>query len=86
MTPTDFAARALFYASMMRGSVTSWFRTPEHNAKVGGHPQSKHMQGLGMDITYDGRPFYDAAVRSHFANRLGLSMLDEKDHDHLQPL
>lgn len=31
--------------------VTSWWRTPWHNAKVGGVEFSKHQIGLAFDVT-----------------------------------
>ena len=33
--------------------VTSWFRTPELNAKVGGIPTSNHLKGLATDFHLD---------------------------------
>ena len=31
-------------------SINSGYRTPEHNAKVGGTPNSSHLKGLAADI------------------------------------
>ena len=31
-------------------TINSGFRTPEHNAAVGGKPDSEHLQGLAADI------------------------------------
>jgi hypothetical protein len=31
-------------------TVTSWLRTPEHNARVGGAPHSAHLTGLATDF------------------------------------
>jgi uncharacterized protein YcbK (DUF882 family) len=30
--------------------ITSGFRSPEHNAAVGGHPNSRHLDGEAADI------------------------------------
>jgi uncharacterized protein YcbK (DUF882 family) len=36
--------------------VTSWYRCPEYNAKVGGAPNSLHMKGLAMDFVAKNMP------------------------------
>jgi uncharacterized protein YcbK (DUF882 family) len=34
--------------------ITSGYRTPQHNAKVGGAKYSYHMRGMAVDIRVDG--------------------------------
>ena len=34
--------------------VLSGYRCPEHNAEVGGVPNSQHVEGTAAEITYDG--------------------------------
>lgn len=63
-------------------SVTSWYRSKKHNAKVGGHPASKHLIGLGVDVVLD-----DPRLTGQFmgaARMQNLLALDEKDHIHVQ--
>ena len=31
--------------------VNSWCRCPEHNARIGGAPNSYHLRGMAVDIT-----------------------------------
>lgn len=31
--------------------INSAYRTPEHNAKIGGKPNSSHLKGLAVDIS-----------------------------------
>lgn len=31
--------------------INSAYRTPEHNAKIGGSPNSSHLKGLAVDIS-----------------------------------
>lgn len=33
--------------------VTSWWRSPEWNAQVGGHPESQHLFGLAIDLAVE---------------------------------
>lgn len=37
-----------WYNRLMK--VNSWYRTPEHNARVGGVKNSQHVQGIATDI------------------------------------
>ena len=36
--------------------ITSGYRTPQHNRKVGGHPKSYHVKGQAADIVVQGMP------------------------------
>lgn len=65
-----------------RYSVTSWFRTPEHNASVGGSPSSLHLRGLAVDVVPGDGVSRDALL-AH-AVRVGLHGVVEADHVHLQ--
>lgn len=49
-------------------TVNSNIRTPEHNAAVGGVPNSEHLTGNAWDFTPEGLSTHDAAVT--LANRL----------------
>lgn len=83
MTPPDFYCRVLFYCTLARASITSSFRTAHHNEQVGGVPHSAHLVGLAADVVYDGTP--PEKERREWAERLGLKLIVEGDHDHLQP-
>ena len=83
LTLAVFSDAALEYCQVFSGSVTSWYRTVDHNAEVGGHPRSAHLVGLAVDVVYDGSrpgPQADAWLALH-----GLKRLVEGDHDHLMP-
>lgn len=63
-------------------SVTSWHRTPKRNAAIGGHPESRHLWGMAVDVVPDAaddRPRIIAAAR-----RLGLDAVEEGDHIHIE--
>lgn len=77
-----FAGAVLVYCDRFRGSVTSWYRTPLHNVAVGGVPLSPHLLGVGADVKLDAP--VPLSARLGFAARLGLKLIDEHDHDHLQ--
>lgn len=65
----------------MNASVTSWYRTEKRNKKVGGRPTSRHLKGLAVDVVYD-EPL-GRAHRQAIADKHGLILLHEKDHDHV---
>jgi GH25 family lysozyme M1 (1,4-beta-N-acetylmuramidase) len=53
--------------------ILSWYRTPAHNAAVGGASQSRHMQGDAADFTVQtvqsfGASRFDSACEEVFAN------------------
>ena len=85
MTVPEFVDAVIRYCSMTRASVTSWGRTEGHNRAVGGVPYSAHRFWLGLDVVYD-EPPGPRDVPTEIAARLGLRLIDEGDHDHLQPL
>jgi len=83
MTPAQFGEALISYCFATRGSVSSWGRTRKHNAAVGGHPRSYHLVWLGADVIYDEK--LDIDYRARMAARFGLKIVEESDHDHLQP-
>jgi len=56
--------------------INSAFRTPEHNAKIGGKPNSSHLRGLAVDISIsDSRTRYivlEALIHVGF-DRIGIA-------------
>lgn len=60
--------------------VTSWYRDPQYNARVGGAPNSQHTLGLALDVAHDSA----GAALAREARRVGLVVLDEGDHFHIQ--
>ena len=77
-----FAWKLLELYHGSRFSVTSWFRTLEHNAEVGGSPSSLHLCGLAVDVI----PAGGVSRESLFAGAVGLGLhgVVESDHVHLQ--
>ena len=82
-TPADFYDRVLTYCAVLNASTTSGRRTRTHNTNVGGVAHSAHLAGLAFDVVYD-QPV-PGAEREGWAHRLGLKVVVEGDHDHLQP-
>ena len=69
--------------------INSAYRSPEHNAKIGGKPNSSHLRGLAVDISVkDSRTRFiilDALIRVGF-NRIGIAdtfihVDDDKEKD-----
>lgn len=84
MTVAEFAEAISDYCFALKGSITSWGRTPKRNAAVGGVPNSYHLRFLGADVVYDAPITKDHATAR--ARKLGLKVVRESDHDHIQPL
>ena len=84
MTPLQFADALRAYCMASGSSVTSWGRTPNHNKTVGGVTDSAHLLWIAADVVYDmpgDVPWHDA-----LAARVGLMIVHEGDHDHVQPV
>lgn len=86
MTLYEFQQSCIRYRSWSHGSVTSAGRTETRNAAVGGVRLSAHMFNLAEDVVYDDPAEHPLAQRIEAAKRLGLRLIHEGDHDHLQPL
>lgn len=59
-------------------TLTSWYRDPARNAAVGGAPASRHLRGLAIDVIARDPLRAAAAFRA-----LGLRVIDERDHLHV---
>ena len=88
MTIGEFAEALAQYCGLHGGSITSWGRTTIRNKMVGGVQYSAHRFFRGADVVYDDLTTLgaDPAGRKEDARRLGLLLIAEGDHDHLQPL
>ena len=86
--PIDFAASVIAFCAWSRGSVTSWGRSPERNAAVGGHVHSLHLTFLAADIGYSPNPTPKLSQARKRASQLGMRLVRETNptHDHLQAL
>jgi hypothetical protein len=83
MTPTEFHDLLRAYMAAVGGRTASYGRDPENNAAVGGVKHSGHIVWLAADVKYT-TPL-PLEERREWAERLGLKLLEEQDHDHLQP-
>ena len=82
MDPNSFFNALFAIATITQASITSTYRTTEHNTRVGGHPQSKHLVGLAGDlipINKTKEPLLKLLVQNY-----DLKLVIEKDHYHIQ--
>lgn len=63
-------------------SVTSWGRTEKRNTLVKGHPASRHMDWLAVDVVLDHPEEHHGLMEDAMA--LSLKALNEGDHIHIQ--
>lgn len=89
MTRGEAYEAAFTYCLLTGGSMTSCVRSASRNASVGGVKHSSHRYGAGFDIQY-GTPAntfdpIDIGLAIETAGRLGLKLIREADHDHVQP-
>lgn len=84
MTFHEFCDAVRMYGMLTDASVTSWGRTVAHNAAVGGVTYSAHQFWLACDVVYDRPAALSDVARREMAKRLGLNLIVEGDHHHLQ--
>lgn len=62
--------------------ITSGYRTPAHNAKVGGAKYSYHMRGMAVDIRVDGMTPKELAkvINSTVPDECGIIVYDNWVH------
>jgi len=78
----EFASALQGYCAATGASVTSWGRTRTHNAAVDGVKDSAHLLWTAADVVYEvGLP---VDLLDKLAGRLGLMLIHEDDHDHVQ--
>ena len=76
----------VFVAAANRGlsegranQVTSWWRSPEENRRVGGNEESQHLLGLAFDASAPSLPLLAQALRD-----AGFRVVEERSHIHAQ--
>ena len=62
-------------------TASSWCRTPEHNRRVGGVPNSKHLTCEAVDVVGDGASL---AQLGRAAQKVGLKVIPYSNHIHIQ--
>ena len=82
MGPLDFHVLLMALDAHYPFSVTGGKRTAKRNKKVGGHPDSRHLQWMAVDVVLDNLgdqwKFVDECLRQ------SLQVEIEKDHIHVQ--
>lgn len=84
MTVGSFCTTVFCLCKLYGGSVTSWARSAAHNKAVKGVANSKHLDGLALDVVLD-----DAVNQTPFieaCRALKLRAFWDKDHIHIEAL
>lgn len=84
MTVGSFCTIVFSICKIYGGNVTSWVRSVAHNKAVGGVANSKHLDGLAMDIVPDAPENRDPIIAAFRAVKLRAFW--DKDHIHVEAL
>lgn len=98
MTYLEFCVAIAQLMAACGGRHTSWWRDPIGNAEVGGVKYSRHQDGMAVDWTWSQKQLEasevvdDEGIRTNGRERLivmgpklGLKVIDEGSHIHLEP-
>lgn len=77
--PKDYIGNALGVPV----TVTSGYRTPQHNAAVGGVQHSDHLTGSAYDFVPQGMSMADAAAKLKSSGISTTKIINENDHIHV---
>jgi hypothetical protein len=83
----EFMERVRCLCAIYDGSITSWGRTEARNRQVGGARTSKHQWkygGMAVDVILTSMETDNRADFVRDARSVGLWVLDETDHIHVQ--
>lgn len=78
---SDHLATFQNLAQQFGAQISSTNRSPEHNARVGGVPNSQHLRGTAGDFVV---PQQTKAAFVQAARQAGYEAIDEGDHVHLE--
>jgi Peptidase M15 len=79
-----FATIVFCVCKIFGGSITSWVRSDARNKSVGGVVNSKHKDGLAVDIVLDDPKNNDPCINALRACKLRAFW--DKDHIHAESL
>ena len=82
-TVGEFRTLICQLADVVALSETSGLRSVKRNAAIGGMPLSAHLIGLAVDVILD-EPARVSELTA-FAAKMGLIVLDDGDHVHIEP-
>ncbi len=63
--------------------ITSGYRTPSHNAKIGGAAHSRHLEGRAADIIVSGKSIHEVARFAEAIGVPGVERNEDKNYVHL---
>ena len=83
-TPSQFHELLMALSGLFGFRVSSYYRSPWANQQVGGVPDSLHQLWLAADVVLDDMADLNKTNFTRGAERLGLLVVDEEDHLHVQ--
>jgi len=83
MSYADFCLKVRVVCLLYGLSVTSWGRSRKRNKAVGGKANSWHLDFMAIDAEPDDP--VELSELQYVCGRLGLEVVDEGDHFHIEP-
>lgn len=77
---TNDSKYALSLATSLGLTLTSGYRSPSHNASIGGSKTSDHMKGTAYDFSGSRKKMFELAEKLHKSGRFKQVIFDNKDY------